>query len=60
MASITDDEYFIRAIVAHPGEDSPRLVYADWLEERGDPRANYLRHEALWAKTKDKNIERTQ
>ena len=28
---MTDDEAFIRAIVAAPADDAPRLVYADWL-----------------------------
>jgi uncharacterized protein (TIGR02996 family) len=36
-----DDEHFLRAIDAD--DESARLVYADWLEERGDPRAEYLR-----------------
>jgi uncharacterized protein (TIGR02996 family) len=42
---MSDDEAFIRAIVDSPGDETPRLVYADWLEERGDPRAAYLRAE---------------
>jgi uncharacterized protein (TIGR02996 family) len=42
---VTDDEAFIRAVVAAPGDDAPRLVYADWLDERGDPRGAYLRAE---------------
>ena len=29
---MTDDEAFIRCIVDHPGDDTPRLVYADWLD----------------------------
>jgi uncharacterized protein (TIGR02996 family) len=33
---VTDDEAFIRAIVDAPGDDAPRLIYADWLDERGD------------------------
>lgn len=40
-----DDEPFIRAIVDTPGDDTPRLVYADWLDDRGDPRGAYLRAE---------------
>jgi uncharacterized protein (TIGR02996 family) len=35
---MTDDEAFIRAIVDAPGDDAPRLIYADWLDERGDRR----------------------
>lgn len=30
---------FLRAIVAHPNEDTPRLIFADYLEEQGDPEA---------------------
>jgi uncharacterized protein (TIGR02996 family) len=47
---MNDDESFIRAIVDSPGDEAPRLVYADWLEERGDPRGPYLRAERDWAK----------
>jgi uncharacterized protein (TIGR02996 family) len=43
MLSMNDDEAFIRAIVAAPRDDAPRLVYADWLDEHGDSRATYLR-----------------
>jgi uncharacterized protein (TIGR02996 family) len=42
---VSEDEAFIRAIVASPGVDLPRLVYADYLDERGDPRGTYLRAE---------------
>lgn len=48
---MTDDEAFVRRIVDGPGDDLPRLVYADWLDERGDPRAAYLRAEHEWALT---------
>ena len=35
---------FLRAIAEHPDDDSSRLVYADWLEENGDPeKAGYVR-----------------
>ena len=27
---------FLADIIAHPADDAPRLVYADWLEEHGD------------------------
>src|SRR5262245_30109619 len=37
-------EPFLRAICDQPADDAPRLVYADWLEERGDPeRARFIR-----------------
>src|SRR5262249_23032474 len=41
---------FIRAVVDSPGDDTPRLVYSDWLDDRSDPRGPYLRAEAEWAK----------
>jgi len=31
----TDDESLLRAIIAAPRDEAPRLIYADWLEERG-------------------------
>jgi uncharacterized protein (TIGR02996 family) len=38
---------FLKAIVANRHDDLPRLVYADWLEETGDPphvaRAHFIR-----------------
>jgi uncharacterized protein (TIGR02996 family) len=37
------DEAFCQAIRKNPADDSLRLVYADWLEERDDPRGEYLR-----------------
>jgi uncharacterized protein (TIGR02996 family) len=45
---VSDDEAFIRAIVSNPGDDASRLIYADWLEEREDPRGAYLREEVRW------------
>jgi uncharacterized protein (TIGR02996 family) len=38
-----DDRAFIRAILDDPEELTTWLVYADWLDERSDPRAEYLR-----------------
>ena len=46
---MSEDEAFIRAIVDSPGDDTPRLVYADWLDDRSDPRGAYLRAELEWA-----------
>jgi uncharacterized protein (TIGR02996 family) len=34
---------FLDAVKEHPEDDTPRLVLADWLEERGDPRGEFLR-----------------
>ena len=37
------DQPFIAAILANPDDDVPRLVYADYLDERGDPRGEFIR-----------------
>jgi uncharacterized protein (TIGR02996 family) len=38
------DAAFLAAICEDPADDTPRLVYADWLEEHGDTaRAEYIR-----------------
>jgi uncharacterized protein (TIGR02996 family) len=39
------EDAFITAILEAPCDDSSRLVYADWLEERDDPRAEFFRIE---------------
>src|SRR5262249_41089389 len=37
-------EAFQRSIIEAPDDDTPRLAYADWLEEQGDPdRAEFIR-----------------
>ena len=33
----------LRGIADHPSQDLPRLMYADWLEEQGDPRGPFFR-----------------
>lgn len=40
---MADEQAFIQAILANPTDDGPRLVYADWLEERGDLGGEFLR-----------------
>jgi uncharacterized protein (TIGR02996 family) len=40
---MTDEDAFLHAISATPEDTTLRLTYADWLEERGDGRAEYLR-----------------
>ena len=43
---MTDLDALYRSILANPDDDTPRLVYADWLEENGRPEeAEFLRAE---------------
>jgi type VI secretion system protein ImpC len=39
---MTESEAFLQAIWERPEDDAPRLVYADWLEERGDPHGEFI------------------
>lgn len=39
---MTDEDALLAAIAAHPAEDTPRLVYADWLDEHDRPTAAEL------------------
>jgi uncharacterized protein (TIGR02996 family) len=40
---MAEERAFLAAILERPDDDATKLVYADWLEERGDPRGEYLR-----------------
>jgi uncharacterized protein (TIGR02996 family) len=41
---VTERDALTRAVCAEPGDDTARLVYADWLDENGDPdRAEFIR-----------------
>jgi uncharacterized protein (TIGR02996 family) len=51
------DEQFVTQLVASPGDDAVRLVYADWLEDHDDARAAYLRAELAWAAKRGRRAE---
>jgi uncharacterized protein (TIGR02996 family) len=41
---MTDPSGLLRAICENADDDTPRLIYADWLDEHGDPdRAEFIR-----------------
>ena len=42
---MSEDAAFLQAITAAPGDNTARLVYADWLDEQGRPGGNFLRVE---------------
>src|SRR5262245_21570265 len=46
---MTDRAALLAAVLADPADDTPRLVFADWLDEIGDPadaaRAAFIRAE---------------
>jgi uncharacterized protein (TIGR02996 family) len=54
---MSDESALLAAIREHPDEDTPRLVYADWLDEQGGRsnavRAEYIRLEIELARIED-------
>jgi uncharacterized protein (TIGR02996 family) len=41
---MTHADAFLQDIIAHPADDTPRLVFADWLDDNGQPeRAEFIR-----------------
>jgi uncharacterized protein (TIGR02996 family) len=48
---MSDRDALFQAILAAPGDDAPRLVYADWLDENGDAdRAEFIRVQCRMAR----------
>jgi uncharacterized protein (TIGR02996 family) len=48
---MTDRDAFIAAIAANPADDLSRLVFADWLDEHGEPvRAGFIRDQIALTK----------
>jgi uncharacterized protein (TIGR02996 family) len=51
---MTQQEALYRAVCAHPDEDTPRLIFADFLEEAGDAlRAEFIRTQVALARVPD-------
>jgi uncharacterized protein (TIGR02996 family) len=52
-----DAEAFLRAIIENPDDDAPRLIYADWLDEHGDPdQAEFIRIQCALAARRQEEI----
>lgn len=50
----------MQAICEQPRDSAVRLVYADWLEERGDPRAEFIRVQVALASLPDEDPKRVE
>ena len=49
----TDEAAFLQSIADRPDDDAPRLVFADWLDERGESgRAEFIRVQCELASSK--------
>ena len=49
-AASSQEDAFLQTILEHPDDDIPRLVFADWLEEQGNPRGAFIRLQCERAK----------
>ncbi len=48
---MNDHDALLHAIGEHPEEDTPRLMFADWLDENGEPdRADFVRNQVELAR----------
>jgi uncharacterized protein (TIGR02996 family) len=53
------DQAFLDDIIATPADDAPRLIYADWLQDHGDPhRAEFIRLQCRLATLPEDDPER--
>lgn len=57
---MTHAEPFLQAIIEAPDDDAPRLIYADWLEDRGDPRGTFIRVQCMLATLPDDHPSRPE
>src|SRR5688572_8551928 len=56
---MADHAGFLNAIRVSPDDDTPRLVYADWLDEQGDPRGEAMRCGVMLARLPEDDPRRT-
>jgi uncharacterized protein (TIGR02996 family) len=49
------EDAFLHDILAHPDDDAPRLIYADWLDEHNDPRGEFIRIQCALAQLSDED-----
>ena len=45
-----EEEAFLATIRDRPDDDGPRLIYADYLDEQGDCRGDFIRIQCALAK----------
>jgi uncharacterized protein (TIGR02996 family) len=58
MSLPADDATFVAAILESPRSEAALLVYADWLEDRADPRAAYLRNQIEFRRAPTEEVRR--
>jgi uncharacterized protein (TIGR02996 family) len=58
-ATMSEEDAFLHAVRASPADTDLRTVYADWLDEHGDPRGEYLRLECELASRSETSPSRS-
>ncbi|MCI0701368.1 MAG: TIGR02996 domain-containing protein [Planctomycetia bacterium] len=56
----TEAEAFLQRIRAKPDDDTQRLIFADWLDEQGDPRGRFIRVQLALAQLPEDDPARKQ
>jgi uncharacterized protein (TIGR02996 family) len=56
----TEAEAFLQRIRAYPDDDAQRLIFADWLDEEGDPRGRFIRVQLALAHMPESDPARKQ
>jgi uncharacterized protein (TIGR02996 family) len=55
------EEALLRAVLADPDDDAPRLIYADWLDEQGQcERAEFIRVQVALARMAPDDLRRRE
>lgn len=49
VTAMDEEADFLGELQSHPNDDATRLLYAEWLDGRGDPRGRFLRLEVALA-----------
>lgn len=52
-----DEVSLLAAITAAPDDDEPRIAYADWLKEVGDPRGEWIAIQCALARRRTPELE---
>jgi uncharacterized protein (TIGR02996 family) len=55
---MNQEDAFLQAILEEPDDDAVRLIFADWLEERGDSRGEFIRVQCALAGMPDEDQRR--
>ena len=58
---MSNEQAFLQSVLADPEDDTPRLVYADWLDDNGRPeRAEFIRVQIELARLPEENPRREE